>query len=282
MPLSQPSFQGSDEGERGKAQKTDRTFLPAPAHGRNCHQIDLPMSRSRTMIKKVGRPALLLNKADITALFHTSQPSAAQRLGVSVSWLKRECRKLGIRQWPYQRNNQKSGGGVSGGSADAHHGTRCLNPKYTQTCDLAVHVRKSTRDLLEVATVASADTDMPYRAMPLSRGIMCFNTVNPCDIPTFQGEDTSHDTETHGGTETLPQDTHFNSMKVGTRLATQATSTNHHQSLQTDFHVQVSTQHFIIGDFIDNFVEQASSDCLTQLATEATACLGEQALVYQS
>lgn len=259
-------------------QKTDRTGLPA--HGRDCHQVDLPMSRSRTMIKRAGRPPLRLNKADITALFHMSQPSAAQRLGVSVSWLKRECRKLGIRQWPYQRNNKKSGGGESGGS-DADHGTRCLDSQCTQPCDLAAHVRKIIRGLPEVASAASSDTDMPYRAMPLSRNIMCFNTVRPCDIPTFQDENTSHDTETQGGTEKLPHDTQFNLMKVGTSPATQATSTNRHQSLQTDFLVQMSTQHFIIGDFIDNFVEQASSDCLTQLAAEATACLSEQEFVDQ-
>ena len=65
---------------------------------------------TKVYIRKTGRPALQLVKSDITALFDMSQPSAAHHLGVSVSGLKRECRKLGILQWPYKRSNNPSDG----------------------------------------------------------------------------------------------------------------------------------------------------------------------------
>ena len=65
-------------------------------------------------VKKVGRPSLQLKRSAIEALFELPQPVAAQHLGVSVSRLKRECRKLGISLWPYKRNSHPSDGSDSG------------------------------------------------------------------------------------------------------------------------------------------------------------------------
>ena len=51
-----------------------------------------------------GRPMTTISKSDVTALFNLPQPEAAFVLGISLSALKRVCRRVGIKRWPYQRN----------------------------------------------------------------------------------------------------------------------------------------------------------------------------------
>ena len=65
------------------------------------------MSAARPAVqnRKVGRPAIQIDKDAITALFEMPQPEAARRLGVSLSGLKKVCRKHDILQWPYKRNH---------------------------------------------------------------------------------------------------------------------------------------------------------------------------------
>ena len=98
---------------RGWAQSakspTDRADMDA---GSDTRQLEMkeawpdPQLQPIVRRKKLGRPALFLNKRDITALLHMPQPAAAQQLRVSLSSLKRECRRLGIRHWPYKRSGK--------------------------------------------------------------------------------------------------------------------------------------------------------------------------------
>eukprot|EP00960_Hanusia_phi_P040183 754287-Hanusia_phi.AAC.6 len=44
----------------------------------------------------------------LAPLFNTSQPKAAQQLGVSLTSLKAACRRLGISRWPYRRGARRS------------------------------------------------------------------------------------------------------------------------------------------------------------------------------
>ena len=53
---------------------------------------------------KRGRPAVRVSSAEIVALFYMPQPQAARRLGVSLSALKKECRRHAISRWPYKRS----------------------------------------------------------------------------------------------------------------------------------------------------------------------------------
>ena len=80
----------------------------------------MPEPMSTAARSRVGRPAFQLSKSKITALFGVSQPLAAHRLGVSVSWLKRKCRKLGIQHWPYKHIRA--------------HGTTCNNSQGGPSC----------------------------------------------------------------------------------------------------------------------------------------------------
>ena len=68
------------------------------------------MSEPTHLRKKAGRPALQLNKSEIEARFDMPQQLAARQLGVSLSGLKKECRKFGILQWPYKRSSYASDG----------------------------------------------------------------------------------------------------------------------------------------------------------------------------
>jgi len=52
--------------------------------------------------RQSGAP-LVLTKQDITGLFSLSQPDAAARLGVSITSLKKVCRKMDIVRWPFRR-----------------------------------------------------------------------------------------------------------------------------------------------------------------------------------
>ena len=51
-----------------------------------------------------GRPMTTISKSDVTAVFNLPQPEAAFVFGISLSALKRVCRRVGIKRWPYQRN----------------------------------------------------------------------------------------------------------------------------------------------------------------------------------
>jgi hypothetical protein len=53
---------------------------------------------------KRGRPVVRISSARIVALFHMPQPQAARCLGVSLSALKKVCRKHAISRWPYKRS----------------------------------------------------------------------------------------------------------------------------------------------------------------------------------
>ena len=74
------------------------------------------MSEPTPLRKKAGRPALQLNKNEIEARFDIPQQLAARQLGVSLSGLKKECRKFGILQWPYKRSSYTSNGRSTIGS----------------------------------------------------------------------------------------------------------------------------------------------------------------------
>lgn len=41
--------------------------------------------------------------ADLEALFHLPIGTAAKRLGLGVTILKRACRTLGVERWPYRK-----------------------------------------------------------------------------------------------------------------------------------------------------------------------------------
>lgn len=101
-----------------------------------------PDSQATVRRKKLGRPALLLNKRDITALLHMPQPAAAQQLRVSVSGLKRECRRLGLLHWPYKRSGKN---GIYPDTSPDQVATD-INLQSAQACSQLLNVEASVTD----------------------------------------------------------------------------------------------------------------------------------------
>mmetsp|Transcript_24458 Transcript_24458/g.55161 ORF Transcript_24458/g.55161 Transcript_24458/m.55161 type:complete len:140 (-) Transcript_24458:101-520(-) len=50
-----------------------------------------------------NKSVVTLSKKDISLLFHLKQGDAANRLGISLTALKKACRRVGIDKWPYVR-----------------------------------------------------------------------------------------------------------------------------------------------------------------------------------
>jgi len=119
-------------------------------------------SRPTVRAGKVGRPVLQLNKTQILALFDLPQPLAAHRLGVSVSGLKRECRKLGISQWPYKRTSHAC---ATSNGAECSNSLMCSQDNafgyaaHDTLCDL-IHGHETQR------TIDLAHTDQASHSIP--------------------------------------------------------------------------------------------------------------------
>jgi len=69
----------------------------------DCVQI-FPRRKKGRVALQAGTP-LVITKQDITVLFLLSQADAAVRLGVSITTLKKVCRKMGIVRWPFCRRS---------------------------------------------------------------------------------------------------------------------------------------------------------------------------------
>eukprot|EP00960_Hanusia_phi_P078381 768811-Hanusia_phi.AAC.3 len=48
-----------------------------------------------------------LSLEDVTSLFHLRQVEAAQLLGISLTAMKKACRRLGVTRWPYSRQRPR-------------------------------------------------------------------------------------------------------------------------------------------------------------------------------
>ena len=59
-------------------------------------------------VPQKGQAPVLVQRETISALFGRPQGEAAQELGLSVTTLKKLCRKLGVARWPYSRSSRKS------------------------------------------------------------------------------------------------------------------------------------------------------------------------------
>ena len=184
---------------------------------------------------RVGRPNLQLKRSDIIAHFHLPQPLAARLLGVSVSGLKRECRKLGIPQWPYKRCSNLSTNDascsnsldMSSGCAlenEAPDGKRSHDSRYAVPLE-AVHRPSSCSFSKNMASMAShvwrgsTESTLHARARDLAfkdsivlqaedMAPSCYamprHHVRPYYSPTLAVEDSESDSESHG--ERLPED----------------------------------------------------------------------------
>jgi len=92
--------------------------------------------------RQSGAP-LVLTKQDITGLFSLSQPDAAARLGVSITSLKKVCRKMDIVRWPFRR---KLGLVTSPTAWNVQDAMRCDSKAVTATSNhgMAFHSGYST------------------------------------------------------------------------------------------------------------------------------------------
>ncbi|EKX50226.1 hypothetical protein GUITHDRAFT_151252 [Guillardia theta CCMP2712] len=50
-----------------------------------------------------SKSVVTLSKKDISMMFHMKQGDAANMLGISLTALKKACRRVGIDKWPYVR-----------------------------------------------------------------------------------------------------------------------------------------------------------------------------------
>lgn len=117
------------------------------------HAHSLTMIGPKHAGKKAGRPALQLKEDAITALFGIPQPSAAKVLGVSVSGLKKQCRKFGILHWPYKRRscslNDRSGIHKTDRACTSGPKTASVtSPQHTTFCNTAGYAGPQ-QDLLD-------------------------------------------------------------------------------------------------------------------------------------
>jgi len=62
---------------------------------------------TRTGRRKAGA-SVVLRKQEICKLFAQSQGEAAKQLGISITTLKKVCRKMGIVRWPFSRRSEAS------------------------------------------------------------------------------------------------------------------------------------------------------------------------------
>jgi hypothetical protein len=184
---------------------------------------------------KVGRPTIQLKKLEIIAHFHLPQPLAARLLGVSVSGLKRECRKLGIPQWPYKRcsirstidancsNSLDMSSGyeleIEAPDGKRSHDSRCAVPLEAVHIPSACSFSKNMADMASHVWRGSTESNLHDRARDLvfkdsivlqaeDIAPSCFAMpcphVRPDHSPTWAVEDSESDSENHG--ERLPED----------------------------------------------------------------------------
>ena len=66
-----------------------------------------------------GSDAVRLSVDVLNSLADRSLASAAKRLGISSSALKKACRELGVGRWPYCRKRQRDGGAAAASDRDA-------------------------------------------------------------------------------------------------------------------------------------------------------------------
>eukprot|EP00802_Teleaulax_amphioxeia_P018016 Tamp_18191.p2 GENE.Tamp_18191~~Tamp_18191.p2 ORF type:complete len:179 (-),score=17.89 Tamp_18191:337-873(-) len=79
---------------------------PALPHARVAANMAKELSPVRGEGPRKGRPALKVDPDAIRALFDIPQPQAARTLGISLTALKKECRRIGVSRWPYQRHSR--------------------------------------------------------------------------------------------------------------------------------------------------------------------------------
>jgi hypothetical protein len=212
------------------------------------------ISRTNAYARSAGRPALQLKKSEIIALFDMPQPFAAQLLGVSVSGLKRGCRKLGIPHWPYKRS----------GHTSSKHAIKNATPSCRSPGPGEVSVMES---------VGIHSFPCIQETGPPRDGMSDF--LNPClPHPTFQhGSCTQNNYVCHDNF-TVSEQAHLNlpnghfisepsleqQMSWGDRLALLLSAPS-------------STDLADDRDFISSVEAQACDGYLELLAAEATACL---------
>ncbi|KAL6781484.1 hypothetical protein ACKKBG_A11345 [Auxenochlorella protothecoides x Auxenochlorella symbiontica] len=72
----------------------------------NLHGSDSGPSRTRSTRRKLSKHGVLASSItleDVAAHFHLPADKACQQLGISLTVLKRVCRRVGVDRWPYRR-----------------------------------------------------------------------------------------------------------------------------------------------------------------------------------
>ena len=121
--------------------------------------------------KKVGRPSINLGKGLITPLFHMPQHAAARHLGISLTGLKKVCRKHDILHWPYKRSANSNDSTASARTHDEMLASIHCDSHwpYTRSIDSNDSTASaSTLDGMLVSTsgFAAADWNLPEVGAP--------------------------------------------------------------------------------------------------------------------
>uniref|UniRef100_A0A1D2A4X3 RWP-RK domain-containing protein n=1 Tax=Auxenochlorella protothecoides TaxID=3075 RepID=A0A1D2A4X3_AUXPR len=102
------SWHGEDAGSKHQPEALTRVppYMLESTPATNLHGSDSGPSRTRSTRRKLSKHGVLASSItleDVAAHFHLPADKACQQLGISLTVLKRVCRRVGVDRWPYRR-----------------------------------------------------------------------------------------------------------------------------------------------------------------------------------
>ena len=95
-----PSTSGGEEGEEEEEEEGDA----AAADGETPQTKYKPPNQSRENRRvRMFRSASEITQEELASCFHLPSEAACRKLGVGLTVLKRQCRKYGIKRWPFRK-----------------------------------------------------------------------------------------------------------------------------------------------------------------------------------